>query len=113
MEPTIILDVLTQCNYSVKDASEKLLLLGYDKKETVLAPPKLKDRPDGKENKAAPKPSPGPPRPKNLSEKHKKKGTGHLNMAEHIVGSHPCCIIYLAHTKKTEFSSKKYQCYAN
>lgn len=75
MEPTVILDVLTQCNYNVKDACEKLVLMGYDKKETVLAPPKLKDRPDGKENKAIPKPSPGPARPKNLSEKHKKKGT--------------------------------------
>ncbi|XP_050721971.1 uncharacterized protein LOC127001472 isoform X9 [Eriocheir sinensis] len=73
VEPTVILDVLTQCNYNVKDASEKLVLLGHDKKETVLVPPKLKDRPDGKENKATPKPSPGPPRPKNLSEKHKKK----------------------------------------
>lgn len=79
VEPTVILDVLTQCNYNVKDTSEKLILLGHDKKETVLAPPKLKDRPDGKENKDVPKPSPGPPRPKNLSEKHKKKGiTYHL-----------------------------------
>lgn len=75
VEPTVILDVLTQCNYNVKDACEKLVLMGHDKKETVLAPPKLKDRPDGKENKAIPKPSPGPARPKNLSEKHKKKGT--------------------------------------
>ncbi|XP_063865241.1 uncharacterized protein LOC135103124 isoform X2 [Scylla paramamosain] len=73
VEPTIILDVLTQCNYNVKDTCEKLVLLGYDKKDTVLAPPKLKDRPDGKENKAVSKPSPGPARPKNLSEKHKKK----------------------------------------
>ena len=72
VEPTVILDVLTQFNYNVKDTCEKLVLLGHDKKETVLAPPKLKDRPDGKEN--IPKPSPGPARPKNLSEKHKKKG---------------------------------------
>ncbi|ROT79797.1 hypothetical protein C7M84_001470 [Penaeus vannamei] len=73
VEPTIILDILTQCNYNVKDASEKLVEMGHEKKDISLAPPKLKDRPDGKENKAIPKPSPGPPRPKNLSEKHKKK----------------------------------------
>lgn len=80
VDPAVILDVLTQCNYNVKDASEKLILLGHEKKETVLSPPKLKDRPDGKENKVAPKPSPGPPRPKNLSEKHKKKVRNQLTI---------------------------------
>ncbi|XP_069945408.1 uncharacterized protein [Cherax quadricarinatus] len=74
VEPAVILDVLTQCNYSVKDACEKMILLGHEKKETVLSPPRLKERAEGKENKLAPpKPSPAPPRPKNLGEKHKKK----------------------------------------
>ncbi|XP_066941988.1 mucin-5AC isoform X1 [Macrobrachium rosenbergii] len=74
VEPTVILDVLTQCNYNVKDTSEKLIAMGHEKKETALAPPKLKDRAENKENKAAaPKPSPGPARPKTLTEKHKKK----------------------------------------
>ncbi|KAG7166015.1 uncharacterized protein LOC121870007 isoform X2 [Homarus americanus] len=80
VDPTVILDVLTQCNYNVKDASEKMILMGHEKKDTILVPPKLKDRPDGKENKAAPKPSPGPPRPKNLSEKHKKKVRNELTV---------------------------------
>lgn len=76
VEPTVILDILTQCNYNVKDTSEKLTQMGYEKKETMLAPPKLKERSEDKENKDVTKatPSPGPPRPKNLSEKHKKKG---------------------------------------
>ncbi|XP_045612659.1 uncharacterized protein [Procambarus clarkii] len=80
VEPTVILDVLTQCNYNVKDASEKMILMGHDMKETVLSPPKLKDRAESKENKAPPKPSPGPSRPKNLSEKHKKKVRNQLTV---------------------------------
>ncbi|KAK7069708.1 hypothetical protein SK128_025126 [Halocaridina rubra] len=81
VEPTIILDVLTQCDYNVKDASEKLLSMGHEKKESALAPPKLKDRSENKENQAAPpKPSPGPARPKNLSEKHKKKVRNQLTV---------------------------------
>ena len=69
----IILDVLTQADYNVKDACEKLISLGHEKKESILTPPKLKDREEKKEAES-PKPSPAPTRPKNLSEEHKKKG---------------------------------------
>ncbi|KAK3869486.1 hypothetical protein Pcinc_025206 [Petrolisthes cinctipes] len=82
VEPTVILDILTQCNYNVKDTSEKLTQMGYEKKDTMLVPPKLKDRSEGKENKdvTKPAPSPGPTRPKNLGEKHKKKVRNQLTV---------------------------------
>ncbi|XP_076045971.1 uncharacterized protein LOC143028156 isoform X2 [Oratosquilla oratoria] len=78
VDPTIILDVLTQCNYNVKDASEKLIEMGHEKKETVFSPPKVKDRAIKEEAKASPKPSPTPVRPQTLTESHKKRVRGQL-----------------------------------
>ena len=84
----IILDVLTQADYNVKDACEKLISLGHEKKESILTPPKLKDREEKKEAES-PKPSPAPTRPKNLSEEHKKKGIFYRFLMEFKMKYHP------------------------
>ncbi|CAL4111896.1 unnamed protein product, partial [Meganyctiphanes norvegica] len=80
VEPTILLDTLTSCDYSIKEASEKLVSMGFHKKETYLAPPRLKEEDQRKKDEEeklklalAARASPGPPRPKNLTEKHKKR----------------------------------------
>ena len=44
VDPMIILDVLTQCSYNVKDACEQLVSSGHTKKDSSLAPPQLKVR---------------------------------------------------------------------
>ena len=69
-DPTIILDVLTQCSYTVKEACELLVSRGFKKKDTSLLPPHLKDTSSTFVDtpKPSPKPSPAPSRPKFLSE---------------------------------------------
>ncbi|XP_018017657.1 BAG family molecular chaperone regulator 3 [Hyalella azteca] len=71
VDPIIILDVLTQCSYNVKEACESLVSRGYVKKELSMVPPQLKSSVQ-ETPKSSPNPSPLPTRPKFLSEMHNR-----------------------------------------
>ena len=67
-EETIILDVLASVDNNVQKASEKLLKMGFEKKETAAAP-RLSNR-SKNEDKREFEPTP-PPKPKSAEEKKK------------------------------------------
>lgn len=68
-EETIILDILASVDNNVQKASEKLLKMGYEKKDSAGAP-RLSNRSKNEEKKREFEPTP-PPKPKTAEEKKK------------------------------------------
>lgn len=69
-EETIILDVLASVDNNVQKASEKLLKMGYEKKDSAGAPRLSNRKNEEKKREREFEPTP-PPKPKSAEEKKK------------------------------------------